>query len=189
MVMPGNLSDETLVKMAQQGNREAFTSLYQRYFPTVYKRVRYTIPEADVEDITQEIFLATLRSLKYYRGEALFRTWLRTLVQRQIADFYRRRKPAEKDMLALEDDPDEDELAFTIAAPDDNSIDDQIVLRQALRSLPDHYREVLLLRVVEGLPFQLIANLNNHSLEATKSLFRRAVMALQGRLERIGYEG
>ena len=86
-------SDEDLIRAAQAGGEEAFDLLYERYFPLVFKRVRYVIPEDDIEDVTQDIFIAVIRSLKNFRYEARFSTWLRTLVNRQVADYYRGRRP------------------------------------------------------------------------------------------------
>ena len=48
---------------------DAFTALYERYLPTVYKRIRFVIPEEDVDDITQEVFIAVVKSLKSFRYE------------------------------------------------------------------------------------------------------------------------
>ena len=178
-----DITDEDLVRDAQQGREEALSLLYERYLTVVYRRVRYTIPEADVEDVTQDIFIAMLRSLKGFRGDAQFRTWLRTLTNRAIADYYRHR-----DMADFQKTPDwqeeEDENAFV-----DQSLsnpvecDDQILVRQALGRLPAHYQEVLLLRFAEDLPFLEIARQQGQSLEATKSLFRRAIAMLQKILE------
>ena len=89
MTLHSSLSDEELASSAKQGDLDAFTSLYRRYFSVVYKRVCYVVPEADVEDVTQEIFIALLRSIKGFQGKALFRTWFRTLTTRQIAEYYR----------------------------------------------------------------------------------------------------
>ena len=57
-------------------------------------------------------------------------------------------------------------------------VDDEIILRQALHRLPENYQEILMLRFAEGLQFDEIAQINGQSLEATKSLFRRAVASL-----------
>src|SRR5512138_13753 len=84
-------SDELLIKQFKDGNSNAFNELYQRHLPGVYKRVRYMIPEPDVEDTTQEVFLAALKSLPSFRGEAQFGTWLRTLTNHKIAEYYRKR--------------------------------------------------------------------------------------------------
>ena len=174
--------DNELIRSVQQGSLDAFNVLYERYFPIVYRRVRYVVPEADVEDITQEIFIAVTRSLKNFRFEAQFSTWLRTLVNRQVADFYRSRKPRfETFSLDVESDDPDRELNLSVEDKTSTS-DDLVILRQALRNLPDNYREIIMLRFVEGLQFDEIARVQGQSLEATKSLFRRAISALQKRI-------
>ena len=172
-------SDDDLIRSVQQGSLDAFNMLYERYLPVVYRRVRYVIPEADVEDLTQDIFIAVMKSLKNFRFESQFGTWLRTLVNRQVADFYRSRKPRFETVSldAEDDDLDRDMSVSTEDGVHDR--DDVIILRQALRKLPENYREIIMLRFVDGLQFDEIAELQGQSLEATKSLFRRAIAALQ----------
>ena len=164
---PLQSEEEDLVLSARQGSLEAFTMLYDRYFPLVFRRVHYLVPEEDVEDVTQDIFIAVIRSLKNFRGEAKFSTWLRVLTGRQIAEYYRKRRHV--NIPLLENVPTQN-----------NSFpsDDVMALRQAFHRLPQKYREILLLRFAEDISFREIASLQNRSLEATKSLFRRAVTAL-----------
>ncbi len=169
-------SDEVLVRLAQQGNRDAFTSLYERYLPIVYKRVRYAVPERDVEDVTQDIFIAVLRSLGSFKGDALFSTWLRTLTKRRVADYYRRKNPAGHE-LDVDLGEADDLIGEEPTSP--GSLDDAIAIRKAMRGLPEDYQEIVLLRFAEGLQFNEIAQLRGQSLEATKSLFRRAIAALR----------
>jgi RNA polymerase sigma-70 factor, ECF subfamily len=185
MASLANLSDEELIRAAQAGKLDDFNVLYERYFTTVYNRVRYVIPAEDVDDVTQEVFIAVIRSLKNFRHEARFTTWLRTLVNRQVADYYRRRNHRQEYDIELDgrgDDSDEMDLPVGASA-DDSSVDDCIILRQAISKLPDNYREILMLRFADGLKFSDIADCHGQSLEATKSLFRRAVAALQKQLE------
>jgi DNA-directed RNA polymerase specialized sigma24 family protein len=59
-----------------------------------------------------------------------------------------------------------------------------LALRKALQQIPEQYQEVILLRFVDGLQFSEIAALHGQHLEATKSLFRRAVSALRDQLDR-----
>ena len=185
MIAIGNPSDEHLVRRVQSGDQEAFTLLYERYLPTVYNRVRFTIPECDVEDVTQEIFIAVMKSVCGFRGDARFSTWLYTLSRRQIADYYRRRKPVDDpvELVQTEDGEDMDEFPITQAELGRDTLDDRIVLRQAMKNLPENYQEVLLLRFAEGMQFNEIAALQGVNIEATKSLFRRAVASLQRALE------
>ncbi len=160
-------TDFELVQLAQEGAQDALVKLYERYLPLVYNRVRYTVPVEDVEDVTQEVFISAIRSLKSFRGDAKFSTWLRTLTIRQIAEYYRKRRaptsPLNEDMVAPRDPCDADDI---------------LLLKQALRKIPDKYREILLLRFAEEIPFQEIARIQGKSLEAVKSLFRRALAAL-----------
>ena len=168
--------DEALVRLAQQGDRDAFTGLYERYLPLVYKRVRYAVPERDVEDVTQDIFMAVLRSLRSFKGDALFSTWLRTLTKRRIADYYRRKNPSGYELDV--DLGDADDLIGE-GETSSSSLDDAIAIRKAMRVLPEDYQDIVLLRFAEGLQFNEIAQLRGQSLEATKSLFRRAIAALR----------
>ena len=170
------LSETDLIAEAQQGDFEAFAELYRRYFKPVHNRVRYRIPAADVEDVTQEVFIEVARSLKNYRGESLFSTWLRTLTNRCIAGFYRRQKGRNNVMFYEMEHIDTHHRQKT--SPDTVQ-DDRLMLQMALDALPEHYQEIILLRFAEGLQFKEIAALQMKSLEATKSMFRRALAALR----------
>jgi RNA polymerase sigma-70 factor (ECF subfamily) len=170
---PPDPNEGNLINAAQCGDLDAFTILYERYFPMVHKRIYYLVPLEDVEDVTQEVFISTLRSIKGYRGTAQFGTWLRTITNRQIAEYYRRRHKPESPLderLQLSHDP--------------NAADDVILIRQAFRRLPQNYQEVLLLRFAEGLHFEEIACLQDRTLEAIKSEFRRAIAALHVQVTR-----
>jgi RNA polymerase sigma-70 factor (ECF subfamily) len=179
---PGTSSDEKLVQSAQQGILEAFNTLYERYLPAVYNRVCYIVPEQDAEDVTQEIFIAMMKSLKSFRGESRFSTWLRTLTNRQIADYYRRRSPMEAHSKLEEDSHLNPNASYSTTNPGTGSMDEMIMVRQAMQKLPENYREIILLRFADGLQFNEIAEQQGQSLEATKSLFRRAILALNKQL-------
>jgi len=172
-------SDEVLIQKFSDGVKEAFDALYFRHLPSVYKRVRYVVPEGDVEDVTQEIFIAALKSLPSFRGEAKFGTWLRTLTNHKVAEFYRRRTRKQEPLLAPLSD-----AAAQVTGSTSQSLEERIYLQRALQDLPENYREILLLRFAEDMQFNEIAELTNQNLEATKSLFRRAVSALRTHLEK-----
>jgi len=178
-------SDTELIRSIAQGQLDAFTMLYERHLPSVYNRVRYRIPESDVEDVTQEVFITALRSLKSFKGNAQFSTWLRTLTNRRVADFYRNKEISETQSEPLTTGEglrgEGGRLRMEqLSVPSKNSAsDDRIILREALLELPEHYQEILLLRFAEGLKFREIAKTMGQSLEATKSLYRRAMDALR----------
>jgi RNA polymerase sigma-70 factor (ECF subfamily) len=171
-------SDENLIQQFKDGSKEAFDHLYHRHLPVVFKRVRYVIPENDVEDVTQEIFIAAMKSLPSFRGDSQFGTWLRTLTNHKVAEFYRKRARKQEPLVAP--------LSEASGKVEDNtqkSMEERIFMQKALHKLPDNYREIILLRFVEDMQFNEIAELMGQNLEATKSLYRRAITALQNSLE------
>jgi RNA polymerase sigma-70 factor (ECF subfamily) len=175
-MMWGSRSDEQLARQAQAGDRDAFFVLYERYLQRVTNRVRAKIPYQDVEDVTQDVFVALVRSLDNFEQRSRFNTWVYTIVNRQIADYYRRRQRKEAPAEPVELDS---VLEHTALADEDGEVDDRALMRQALDGLPDHYREVILLRFADGLSFQEIASEREQTLEAVKSLHRRALQALR----------
>lgn len=172
-------SDAELIRRIVAGQQEAFTMLYERHLSAVYNRVRYRIPESDVEDVTQEVFITALRSLKGFKGNAQFSTWLRTLTNRRVADYYRNKEVTETQSEPLRSEGENIRTEQLTVASKSSVSDDKIILREAMVQLPDHYQEILLLRFAEGLKFREIAKTMGQSLEATKSLYRRAMESLR----------
>jgi RNA polymerase sigma-70 factor (ECF subfamily) len=171
-------SDEVLIQQYKDGSKEAFDALYQRHLPGVYKRVRYVIPESDVEDVTQEIFIAAMKSLSNFRGDSQFGTWLRTLTNHKVAEFYRKRSRKQEPLLAPLS-----EASGKMEGGTSKVMEERIFLQRSLQKLPENYREIILLRFAEDLQFNEIAELTGQNLEAVKSLFRRAISALRTHLD------
>ncbi len=176
---PNEVRDEELLRLILIGDQEAFSQLYVRHLTTVYKRVAYLIPENDVEDVTQEVFIAMMRSLKTFKGDSKFSTWLRVITNRQIANYYRKNNQTLKDSQLDQDDPS---LPRKSTLKTRDTQDRRIYIQQSLMGVPDHYREIILLRFVDGLKFQEIAVLQGKSLDAVKSVFRRAIEAMRKEL-------
>ena len=171
-------SDETLFQQFKDGDQEAFTILYHRHITNVYKRVKYIIPEAEVEDVTQEVFIAAMKSLGSFRGDSQFATWLRTLTNHKVAEFYRKRARKQEPQFA----PLSDGFGKTEGSTS-KMMEERVYIQKALSQLPDNYREVIILRFAEDLQFNEIAEQMNQNIEATKSLFRRAIIALRNQLD------
>lgn len=173
-------SDEELVRSAQAGNQQAFVALYERFFPSVYAWVRFKVPVSDVDDVTQEVFIAMLKSLSSFRGQSKFSTWIWTLTSRKIADYHRQSRAK------FSEDVDYEEAA-ELPSPENHHAghhqDDVRAIQHALNKLPQNYQEIIKMRFIDDLPFQEIARQNGQTLEATKSLFRRAIAALATQLE------
>lgn len=173
---PNEVQDEELLRLILIGNQEAFSQLYDRHLTAVYKRVAYLIPENDVEDVTQEVFIAMIRSLKTFKGDSKFSTWLRVITNRQIANYYRKNQKTLKDGHI---DQDDTSLSNKAEPTTRETQERRIYIQQILLKVPEHYREIIILRFVEGLKFQEIAVIQGKSLDAVKSVFRRAIEAMR----------
>jgi RNA polymerase sigma-70 factor (ECF subfamily) len=176
------VSDEELARLAQNGKQDAFIQLYERYFQPVLTRVRFRVPESDAEDVAQEVFIAVLRSLDKFKGQAKFSAWLWSVTNHKIADYYRSRKSK-----WIEEDEFEEVMK---RSPGNDTTEDEenrraelAAVRCALETLPPNYREVIFLRFADEMPFKEIALQTGQSLEAVKSLFRRSIAALGKRME------
>jgi RNA polymerase sigma-70 factor, ECF subfamily len=178
-------TEEYLASQAQKGDREAFFRLYDLYFHKVYNRVKSRVPHQFAEDVTQEIFIAVIRSIGSFEQRSKFSTWLYTIVNRQIADFYRRRSRRHDDQnIGLER---VENIVCEPIFPTEHG-DECALMRQALLELPEHYQEVILLRFADGLTFAEIAEARGQSLEAAKSLYRRAIQALRDKMGVVQHE-
>jgi RNA polymerase sigma-70 factor (ECF subfamily) len=137
--------DEPLVKAAQGGDRAAFGQLYQRYVRMVHGILLSRVPSAAAEDLVHDVFLQALPKLAALRDVSRFGPWLAAIARNRATDFHRRAKP----------DCSLDDQAGVVEAPENAereiAIEDSITLLNAVRGLPDVYREPLILRFVEGM--------------------------------------
>jgi RNA polymerase sigma-70 factor, ECF subfamily len=174
-------SDEELVRLAQSGRQDAFILLYERYLPTTYTRVRFKVPELDVEDVTQEIFIAVLKSLGSFKGHSKFSTWIWTVTRHKIADYYRAHELISVDLNEYEKLTEHNLSSHAECV--ERHQDDWATIQHALCQLPKNYQDILLMRFVDDMSFNEIARQNGQSLDATKSLFRRSVAALARKMD------
>jgi RNA polymerase sigma-70 factor (ECF subfamily) len=179
-------NDAQLASKAQQGDREAFMVLYNRYLNKVHGRVQSRIPVDDVEDVVQEIFIAAVRSIKSFEQRSQFSTWLYTIASRQIAEFYRKRSRTISDDQTVS----LDDIENSMSASEHNReyMDEQMLIKNALDKLPEHYQEIIFLRLIDQLPFGEIATKRGQSLEAVKSLYRRAIQAIHEQVGDVEHE-
>ena len=176
-----SLSDEDLTSLAKTGNQEAFTLLYERFFPIIYARVRLKIQATDVDDIAQEIFIAVSKSLHSFRAESKFSTWVRTIVNRKIADYHRKKTVPDVDNY-----PDYENIVSDRYYDQEEIIkreEELANIKHALAQIRPNYQEILLMRFVDNMSFSEFAQQNKQSLEATKSLFRRSISALAEKMQ------
>ena len=166
---------ETDIEQAITGNREAFARLYDAYAKQVYGFV-YTKTQHThtAEDITSQVFMKALEHIHTFRKEkASFSTWIFTIARRTIIDYYRTKKSEH----AIED-------AWDIPSGSDIPRDTDIVLRFAevakiMKELSTAERDLITLRIWQGLSFAEIAEILGKSPAACKVGYGRAIQKIR----------
>lgn len=152
-------SEAELVSRSRAGEVEAFGALYHRYEAAIFRHALHVLENADdADDVRQETFVRAFRSLPGFRGDASLKTYLLTICSNLCRDRLRgrRRRPeCGYGLEAPEPSPSAHEAADPSAAMA-RAVDADRVHR-ALRRLPAHAREVLILRHVEEMGFDEIA--------------------------------
>jgi RNA polymerase sigma-70 factor (ECF subfamily) len=176
-------SDESLVARAAGGDRQAFDDLYRRYVDVVWARLGRLIgPDPEREDLLQQIFLDLFRALPRFRGDASLRTFLYRIVLNTASDHLKRRR---RSPAAI---PDEqlDELMDADASPEQRAAERQRLATTfaALDRLKPKKRIAFLLRVVEGLSLDEIAELTDATPAAVAQRVRHAHRELKALTER-----
>ncbi len=178
-------ADRELIERARAGDKRAFQSLVERHqrraFGVALGLLR---DEQDAREVVQEAFLRVYRSLDRFEGNASFFTWLYRIVTNLAID--RRRKPSRREHERLDVDPDEDSPPVQLVAPPD--VEPSEVLRRqeigariqsALDALPPYHRAVIVMREVEGLSYQEMADAMNVSKGTIMSRLFHARQKLQ----------
>jgi RNA polymerase sigma-70 factor (ECF subfamily) len=142
--------DATLVRAAQAGDRAAFGRLYERYARLIHGVLLAKVPVGAADDLVQDVFLRALRRLSTLRESGSFGAWLAAIARNLANDYHRRSLPEEP----LADDATEHRVSHEEARVQTRTAEDAssaAAILDAIRSLPDAYRETLILRLVEGL--------------------------------------
>ena len=136
--------DARMVLAAQEGDRASFGRLYERYARMVHGVLLAKVPVQDVDDLTHDVFLKALHRLSTLRELGKFGAWLAAIARNMANDYHRHAVPNE----ALTDEAPGNE-----ANPPATAADEEYAARvlEVIRSLPDAYRETLILRLVEGM--------------------------------------
>ncbi len=181
-------TDRQLVRRAHKGERSAFDLLVLRYQHRVAALVRRHLSnEADVEDVTQEVFLRALRGLNRFRGESAFYTWLYRIAintARNHESAQSRRPRAAEIELEEAAVLDTGDQLRTSLGPEARTRAEEMsrALRQALADLPDDLCTAITLREFDGLSYEQIAEVMACPLGTVRSRIFRARQALSEQL-------
>ena len=161
-------TEALLVEQICAGKSEAFDELYKQFAPLVHGIVLARAPRNDVDDIVQEVFLSAYKNLNALRDRNAVGAWLAMIARNRAAEFYRTAKPTE-------------ELSEDLSRKDNARTEAREILA-AIRSLPETYRETLVLRLVEGMTGVEIAEQTGLTPESVRVNLHRGMKLLREKL-------
>lgn len=188
------LEERDLILACQAGDREAFERLYRRHARDVYSlALRMARNAPDAEEITQEVFLSVFRTIGGFRFDSAFSTWLYRIVMRRAADLFRKKKRSDDKNVSIEPHyPDGTELPLTAtdANPREEAVEAQRQekLEEAIGTLSESYRSILVLRYIHHQSYDEIAEILGCRLGTVKSRLNRAHKLLETALKESGIE-
>jgi RNA polymerase sigma-70 factor (ECF subfamily) len=172
-------ADAELARLAAKGDAAAFEEIHRRYSRLVYNvALRMTGNAADAEDLTQESFISVLRSVRGFRGEAAFATWLYRLAVNQVRMHFRRRRSR-----PFEQTGDEviTERAAARRACATHAVE-RIAIERAVETLPPGYRAAFVLHDVAGYEHEEIGRMLGCNAVTSRSQLHRARAKLRAAL-------
>jgi RNA polymerase sigma-70 factor (ECF subfamily) len=172
LVSVREVSVAELVRAARGGDRGAFAQLYHRFSRAVHAVVLSRASYRDAGDLVQDVFVVALERMRQLDDPAAFPGWIMTIARTRAIDHLRKKQPVE-----LVEEPVAEAPAPTAEA--------QRVL-DAIRSLPEAYRETMIMRLVEGMTGPEIAERTGLSPGSVRVNLCRGMKQLR---ERLGVEG
>jgi RNA polymerase sigma-70 factor (ECF subfamily) len=163
--------DDDLIRRAGSGDRDAFGELYRRYARMVHGILLARVPVSEAEDMVQDVFLSAMRKLRLLRTPAAFRGWLAAITRHRAIDYHRQARSR----IAISD---ESAAGASCGAPPR-----AFLILDAIRGLPDAYRETLILRLVEGMAGPEIAERTGLTHQSVRVNLSRGMKMLRERLQ------
>jgi RNA polymerase sigma-70 factor (ECF subfamily) len=187
--------DEVLVRAFQSGDSIAFDRLVLRYKDRIFSLCfRFLGDYQEAENSAQDVFLKTYRSIKNFRFESSFYTWLYRIAVNTCKN---RLKSAEyrnfKERISIKDAETDDKNSRYTALSDEKKnplaeIEKKeriSLIQEAIDSLPTEHKDVIILRDIEGLSYQEIISITGYRLGTLKSKLARARASLRQKLGRM----
>jgi len=163
----------SVLEAARNGDADAFAALVHRFeAPTYHFILRMVRRPAVAEDLAQEVFVRLWHHLDRIEGAEMLPAWLRRVAANAVIDHWRKEDARERRMQVLREHP----IARRVVRPSSRmeAREATDAVRAAVEQLPAKLRSVLLLRTVEGLSYEDLANVLGLSVNAVRSRLFRA---------------
>ena len=173
------MTDSDLVRQTLDGNTLAFTTLADRHTPACLRFAARMLGSRDeAEDVTQDALIRAYRALAVYDGRTGFRTWLFAILVNRCRSALKLRTRRSRWF-----GTDEDAVRRTPVPSHEAQTELRVELARALDTLPAEQREAFLLKHVEGLSYEEMAELTGAGVSALKMRVKRACDRLRGLLQ------
>ncbi len=184
-------NEKALLKKAKNGDIEAFESLVERYQKKVYNiALRMTGNSEDAAEIAQEALIRVFRSLRNFKEEASFSTWIFRITTNLCLDEIRKRKNKQvvyiNDEIKLEDGEVKIQIEDKSPGPEEKAQTNEIrrIVNDAIQSLSEEHRTIIVLRDIEGFSYDEIARIVKCPEGTVKSRINRARQSLKDILKK-----
>jgi len=171
--MADTIDDEQLVEQFNRGDETAFDRIVEQYSSEIAALANRLLGwSGEVEDVTQDIFLAAYLGLRRFRCECSLKTWLFTITVNKCRS-YRYKRILQRRRISR---ADEEAFLRTVGTADKTLMDSETfeVVRRAIRALPAKYREPVVLRYLQELPIDQISRVLGISKNALQVRLNRA---------------
>jgi RNA polymerase sigma-70 factor (ECF subfamily) len=167
-------SDEVLISLLQDGEEGAFRILVQRYHEKIRNLIYSIFDEPDlVDDLTQEVFIKAYEGLPSFRFQSSFYTWVYRIAVNRSRDELRRRKVRKwLSLHSMDETTDREVQQRMVSAP--HNTDAQEIVAKGLQALPEKFRLAVVLKDIEGLSYEQIAEVMQCEIGTVKSRLSRA---------------
>ncbi len=181
--------DNIIVQQIKEGKTESFEILVERYQKQVYNiAYRYTGSRDDAYDLSQEAFLKAYRGIKNFRQDSSFKTWIYHITANVCRDYLRKGRKFQEvsiDEPVHGNDGDmEKQLTANSRGPDEAYESKELseFIQSLINDLQQEYKEIIVLREMQQLSYEEIANVLNCSIGTVKSRLNRARKILKDRI-------
>lgn len=189
------MNEQEIIKKIKQGHTQYFELLVNKYKRVVYNHAySFLRNKEDAEDAAQEIFVNTFNNLKGFRGDSSIGTWIYRITVNVCTNKLRqlaRQRRQLVDGTVTDDEGEERNIAENVKDSDDKKPDNiftgeqkKEVIYKRINELPEEQKQVLVLRDIDGLSYEEIADVLKTSVSAVKSKLFRARDNLRQRLKK-----
>ena len=181
------MTDENVVRLAQQGDVVAFERIYRLHSRKVYTLcLRMVNDRSEAEDLTQEVFLQLFRKINMYRGESAFSTWLHRMSVNIVLMRFRKKHIASQSLEAITNSEEgSGTLPKEFGGPDLrlDGVVDRMRLEAVINELPPGYKAMFILHDVQGYNHDEIAEIFGCTAGNSKSQVHKARVRLRELLQ------